>query len=118
MKSMTCKKCAGKIRARSEEPPQSLPTAFLRTRMLSRLAPSPDEPQNSHQQGKTHMKSQTLRLCLIAALSCASAAAMAKNPFAGTWKIDYSKSHVTGQTISFTSEADGKVRFIEPDGSY
>ena len=64
------------------------------------------------------MKSQTLRLCLIAALSCASAAAMAENPFAGTWKIDYSKSHVTGETISFTSEADGKVRFTEPDGSY
>ena len=62
------------------------------------------------------MKSRNLRLCLIAALSCASAAAMAENPFAGTWKIDYSKSHVTGQTISFTSEADGKVRFTFPDG--
>src|ERR1700752_443753 len=64
------------------------------------------------------MKSRNLRLCLIAALSCASAAAMAENPFAGTWKVDYSKSHVTGQTISFTSEAGGAVRFAEPNENY
>lgn len=64
------------------------------------------------------MKSQTLRLCLIAALSCATTLAMAENPFAGTWKVDYSKSHVTGQTISFTSEAGDKVRFTDQGGSY
>lgn len=64
------------------------------------------------------MKSPTLRLCLIAALSCATAAAMAENPFAGTWKVDYSKSHVTGQTITFTHEPGGKVHFVAPNQSY
>lgn len=33
-------------------------------------------------------------------------------------KVDYSKSHVTGQTISFTSEAGGVVRFTEPNENY
>jgi hypothetical protein len=42
---------------------------------------------------------------------------MAETPFAGTWKVDYSKSHVTGQTISFTSEAGDKVRFTNAEGS-
>jgi len=64
------------------------------------------------------MKVRSLRLCLIAALTCATAAAMAENPFAGTWKVDPSKSHVTGQTISFTSEAGDKVRITFPAGSY
>lgn len=64
------------------------------------------------------MKTRTLRLCLIAALSCATAAAIAQNPFVGTWKIDYSQSHVTGQTLSFTPEAGGKVRITDPEGSY
>jgi hypothetical protein len=64
------------------------------------------------------MKSRALRLCLIATLSCITTAAMAENPFAGTWKVDYSKSHVTGQTISFTSEAGGAVLFTEPNENY
>ena len=64
------------------------------------------------------MKFCSLRLCLAAALSCAMATAMAETPFAGTWKVDYSKSHVTGQTVSFTSEAGEKVRFTYPGGSY
>lgn len=64
------------------------------------------------------MKTRSLRLCLIAALSCATAAAMAENPFAGTWKVDYSKSQVTGQTVSFTPEAGGKVHITEANNSY
>ena len=64
------------------------------------------------------MKTRTLRLCLIAALSCVTAAAMAQNPFAGTWKVDYSQSHVTGQTIGFSQEAGGMVRFTTPTESY
>lgn len=60
----------------------------------------------------------TLKLCFIAALSCVTAAAMAENPFAGTWKVDYSKSHVTGQVMTFTPEAGGKVRFAEANESY
>lgn len=64
------------------------------------------------------MNSRTLRLCLIAALSCVTAAAMAQNPFAGTWKVDYSQSHVTGQTIGFTQEAGGMVHHTTPTESY
>ena len=64
------------------------------------------------------MKSRTLRLCLVAALSCSTAAAIAENPFAGTWKVDYSKSHVTGQTISFASEAGGAVLYTNSNGNY
>jgi hypothetical protein len=67
---------------------------------------------------RKQMKIRSLRFCLIAALSCAAATAMAENPFAGTWKVDYSKSQVTGQTISFTSEAGDKIRFTNPAGSY
>jgi hypothetical protein len=43
---------------------------------------------------------------------------MAENPFAGTWTVDYSKSHVTGQTIGFTPEAGDKVRLTNTSGSY
>ena len=64
------------------------------------------------------MKSHTLRLGLIAALSCATTFAVAQNPFAGTWKVDYSKSHVTGQTVTFTPEAGGKVRITAPNETY
>lgn len=64
------------------------------------------------------MKFRSLGLCLIVAVPCITAAAIAENPFAGTWKVDYSKSHVTGQTISFDSEAGGAVRFTEPNENY
>ena len=64
------------------------------------------------------MKTRTLRLSLIAALSCATAAAMAQNPFVGTWKVDYSQSHVTGRTIGFSQEAGGMVHFTAPTESY
>jgi hypothetical protein len=60
----------------------------------------------------------TLRFCFIAAMSCVTAMAMAENPFVGTWKIDYSKSHVTGQTITFTPEAAGKILITQGGRSY
>ncbi|MFZ0662473.1 MAG: hypothetical protein WAM66_07270 [Acidobacteriaceae bacterium] len=70
------------------------------------------------------MKTQFLKVGLVAALSCATVA-FAQNPFAGTWKADYAKSHVTGDTITFTPEASGRVRVtadarsysFKPDGS-
>ena len=64
------------------------------------------------------MNSKILRLSLIAALSCATAVAMAENPFAGTWKPDYSKSHVTGQTLTFTSLGNGQVKYSEASDTY
>lgn len=64
------------------------------------------------------MRIRALKFCLIGALSCVTAVAMAENPFAGTWKVDFSKSHITGQTIGFTAEAGGQVRFTGPTESY
>jgi plastocyanin len=64
------------------------------------------------------MNTRNLRLSLITALACATTAALAQNPFAGTWKVDYSKSHVTGQTLSFAPEGDGQVRITEASNSY
>jgi hypothetical protein len=59
-----------------------------------------------------------LKYGLVAALSCASTLALAQNPFVGTWKVDYSKSHVTGDTITFTPEANGMVRVTQDARSY
>lgn len=64
------------------------------------------------------MNSRMVKLTLIAALSCATSIAMAENPFAGTWKADYSKSHVTGNTLTFAPEAGGKVHMTEVNNSY
>jgi hypothetical protein len=64
------------------------------------------------------MKFRTIRLSIIAALSCVTAAAVAQNPFVGTWKIDYSQSQVTGGTITFTPEASGIVRITQSGRSY
>jgi hypothetical protein len=64
------------------------------------------------------MNTRILKLGLVAALSCATAAALAQNPFVGTWKVDYSKSQLTGDTISFTPEANGSVRVTENARSY
>lgn len=63
------------------------------------------------------MKTNILKLGLVAALSCATVA-FAQNPFAGTWKADYSKSHVTGDTVTFTPEANGRVRVTQDGRSY
>lgn len=64
------------------------------------------------------MKSHLLRLSLIAALACATTAALAENPFAGTWKPDYSKSHVTGQALTFTSLGNSQVKYSEGSDTY
>lgn len=57
------------------------------------------------------------KLGLVAALSCATVA-FAQNPFVGTWKIDYSKSHMTGDTMTFSPEANGKIHLTTDDFSY
>jgi hypothetical protein len=56
------------------------------------------------------MKTKHAGACLIAALSLVTTAAIAQNPFAGTWKVDYSQSKVTGTTFTFTAEPSGMVR--------
>lgn len=64
------------------------------------------------------MKIPALRLGLVAALCCATTAAFAQNPFVGTWKADYAQSHVTGDTMTFTHEANGSVRSTGDNQSY
>lgn len=64
------------------------------------------------------MKIPVLRTFFIAALCCATSAALAQNPFAGTWKVDYAKSNVTGQTFSFTPEGNGQVKYTDGEESY
>ena len=56
------------------------------------------------------MKTKHVGACLIAALALITTAASAQNPFAGTWKIDYSQSKVTGTSFTFAPEPSGAVR--------
>lgn len=64
------------------------------------------------------MKTQILKSGLIAALACATTAALAQNPFVGTWKIDYAKSHLTGETFSLTPQPGGKILYKQASESY
>ena len=54
------------------------------------------------------MNTRVAKLWFAAALTFVTAVAIAENPFAGTWKVDYSKSKLTGGTITFTPAASGK----------
>lgn len=86
--------------------------------MLSAPLPPPSSGLNLPLRKKAYMKSHTLKLGLIGALSFVTTFAVAQNPFVGTWKVDYSKSHVTGETITFTPEAGGKVHIAAPNETY
>lgn len=57
------------------------------------------------------MKIHILKLSLITALSCATVAALAENPFVGDWKLDYSQSHIPTSNISFTRGSGGEITF-------
>ncbi len=50
-------------------------------------------------------------LLVIALLCLPFAALAAENPWAGTWKLDVSRSHFTGTTFSYSKTADGKIRY-------
>ena len=58
-------------------------------------------PLFSTSEGRTSMHTRVLKLCVAVALTFVTAAALAESPFAGTWKVDYSKSKLTGGTIAF-----------------
>lgn len=64
------------------------------------------------------MKFPALKHCVVGALCCATSVALAQNPFAGTWKVNYDKSHITGETLSFTHGAGGAVIFKADAQSY
>ncbi len=48
---------------------------------------------------------------VIALLFLPFVAVAAENPWAGTWKLDVSKSHFTGSTFSYSKMPDGKMQY-------
>lgn len=64
------------------------------------------------------MKFPALKHGLVAILCCATSVALAQSPFAGTWKVNYAKSQITGETLSFTRGANGAVTFKADAQSY
>ncbi|MGA8163051.1 MAG: hypothetical protein WCB76_19750 [Acidobacteriaceae bacterium] len=49
----------------------------------------------------------------LVAASFAVPAMAADNPWYGTWKMDVAKSHLTGQTFTYTKQADGLDQFSD-----
>jgi hypothetical protein len=56
----------------------------------------------------------TLIICALLALPCAAAHA-ADSPWNGTWKLDVAKSHLTGQTFTYSERPGGMLHY--DDGS-
>lgn len=54
---------------------------------------------------------------LVAGWSAGTAVA-AENPWYGTWKMDQAKSHLTGQTITYTKQANGLDQFSDGAMTY
>jgi hypothetical protein len=71
----------------------------------------------SYQQKESPMKTY-VKLVLTATLTVFATAAVAENPFAGTWKFDASKSKVTGHTVTFTTESAGTIQVTAEGQSY
>jgi hypothetical protein len=59
-----------------------------------------------------------VKLVLTATLTALATAAVAENPFAGTWKFDASKSKITGHTTTFTAESAGTIQVTSGGQSY
>ena len=55
------------------------------------------------------MKISIATACLFALLGAAGSVA-AENPFAGTWKLNRAKSHLTGDTVQFSDAGSGAIR--------
>jgi hypothetical protein len=62
------------------------------------------------------MKS-TLIICSLLALPCAAVSA-ADSPWNGTWKLDPQKSHLTGQTITYSERPGGMLHFEDGSASF
>jgi hypothetical protein len=55
--------------------------------------------------------------CLLV-LSAANLIAAADNPFVGTWKLDPSKSDLTGETVKLESAGSDKLQYSSGGQSY
>ncbi len=63
------------------------------------------------------MKLRIASGCILAILSC-SALAQAESGFVGTWKLNQAKSHLTGDTVTYSAAADGAMKETTSAGSY
>ena len=63
--------------------------------------------------------SRPVGLSLVAVAALAAAPAFASdNPWIGSWKLDKAKSHFTGQTFTYTKQANGLDRYDDGATSY
>ncbi len=63
------------------------------------------------------MRVSITTFCLFVLLGAGSLAA-AENPFAGTWKLNQAKSHLTGDTMKFADAGSGAIRLSAGGVSY
>jgi len=63
------------------------------------------------------MKISIATVCLFALLGAASLVG-AENPFAGAWKLNQAKSHLTGNTVKFADAGSGAISTIAGPISY
>ena len=63
------------------------------------------------------MKLRIASGCLLAIVSCCTLA-NAQSAFVGTWKLNQSKSHLTGDTVTYSNSADGMLKESTAFGSY
>jgi hypothetical protein len=54
---------------------------------------------------------------MLAIVSCCTVAS-AQSAFVGTWKLNQEKSHLTGDTVTYSSTADGTMQETTAVGSY
>lgn len=63
------------------------------------------------------MKLRIASGCMLAIL-CSCALAQSQNAFVGTWKLNQAKSHLTGDTVTYSTAADGTMKEASVAGSY
>ena len=63
------------------------------------------------------MKLRIVSGCLLAVVSCCTLAS-AQSAFVGTWKLNQAKSHLTGDTVTYSTTADGTMKETTAVGSY
>lgn len=63
------------------------------------------------------MKLRIASGCLLAIVSCCALAG-AQSAFVGNWKLNQAKSHLTGDTVTYSTAADGTMKETTAVGSY
>jgi hypothetical protein len=63
------------------------------------------------------MKLRIASGCMLAIVCCCTLAS-AQRAFVGTWKLNQEKSHLTGNTVTYSAAADGAMKETTAAGSY